>query len=170
MAIKGQIQTNRTSYAIAGIFLVALLFALLGYNAGKDSRQGQAPSVRVNVTSEAPKQAPSKAKGTEAEALAQEREQLERCKRYIVDNKDFPGYKSKECKGIQEDDYRLNVAYRAINPNGTGALCEQMYALEQADREHSYELTHLLQSYGMTEDVLVANFDVCEALGYTWAE
>lgn len=98
------------------------------------------------------------------------RSQLETCKKYIVDNKDFPGYKSKECKGIQEDDYRLNVAYRAINPNGTGTLCEQMYALAQADEEHSYELTHLLQSYGMTEDVLVANFDVCEALGYTWAE
>lgn len=111
MAIKGQIQTNRTSYAIAGIFLVALLFALLGYNAGKDSRQGQVPSISVQVTSEASKQAKQAKQGSEADAIADEREQLEKCKQAISDNADFPGFNDKRCKGIQEDDIRLKGTY-----------------------------------------------------------
>lgn len=51
-------------------------------------------------------------------------EQLEQCKRYIVDNEDFPGSSSKECKGIQEDDFRLNVAYCA---NGDSVACTTLY-------------------------------------------
>lgn len=148
------LRENKTTYIVALISALMLALFFIGYNAGNDDRRATNSAPIVTTTTTTTSQA----------------EQVEQCKRYIVDNKDFPGYKSKECKGIQEDDYRLNVAYRTINPNGTGTLCEQMYALAQADEEHSYELTHLLQSYGMTEDVLVANFDVCEALGYTWAE
>lgn len=93
-------------------------------------------------------------------------EQLEQCKRYIVDNEDFPGSSSKECKGIQEDDSRLNRAYQAISPNGTYDLCEQMYALIYIDNELSGKITNVLIENNMPEDTLVANVDICTDLGY----
>lgn len=90
-------------------------------------------------------------------------EQLEQCKRYIVDNKDFS---PTECKGIQEDDSRLNVAYQAISPNGTYDLCEQMYALIHIDNELSGKITNVLIENNLPEDTLVANVDICTDLGY----
>lgn len=37
--------------------------------------------------------------------------QLETCKRYILRARDYPGSRSRECYGIQEDDSRLNSIY-----------------------------------------------------------
>lgn len=90
-------------------------------------------------------------------------EQLEQCKRYIVDNADFNPI---VCKGIQEDDSRLNVAYQAISPNGTYDLCEQMYALIHIDNELSGKITNVLIENNLPEDTLVANVDICTDLGY----
>lgn len=90
-------------------------------------------------------------------------EQLEQCKRYIVDNKDFS---PTECKGIQEDDSRLNVVYRAISPNGTYNLCEQMYAIIHIDNKLSGRITNVLIENNLPEDTLVANVDICTDLGY----
>lgn len=61
-----------------------------------------------NISYTSPKHSASVAQGI-AQAL-----QVEQCKRYIVDNRDFPGFKHKACKGIQEDDSRLNGAYSTM--------------------------------------------------------
>lgn len=116
MAIKGQIQTNRTSLLTAGIFTLALALALVAFNAGASSKDVQAPSINVQVTSK-DVQAPSKDKdktGSEAEAIAEERAQLERCKSAITEEADFPGFNDKRCKGIQEDDIRLKGTYNLM--------------------------------------------------------
>lgn len=144
---------DKRSKIIIGVLISALIITILII-----SSKSQNEPERLRIESIAPS-APST---THAPSITPA-EQLEQCKRYIVDNKDFS---PTECKGIQEDDSRLNVVYRAISPNGTYNLCEQMYAIIHIDNKLSGRITNVLIENNLPKDTLVANVDICTDLGY----
>lgn len=144
------LQLDKITIASALISALALLALIAMYDAGHDD--ASATRERVTVT-------------TQAQELT-ERERVELCKAYIVEHEDFPGYRSQPCQGIQEDDARLSVTYRAINQNGTGDICLSIYALQESDDASDHAIVQALIDTGQAEDTIASAWETCEALGY----
>ena len=142
---------DKITIASALISALAFLTFIIGYNVGADSASDNAQAQDVTVTTQA--QAPR----------ITERERVELCKQYIVENKD---YNPSACEGIQEDDARLDVAYRAINQNGTGDICLSIYALQESDDASDHAIVQALIDTGQEEDTIASAWETCEALGY----
>ena len=154
------IKTNRTWYLLALINLGGLVLMVGSYNAGhRDARA----NLNTSATSADP---------TPSELAGQE---LAECRLVLELTGDFnPSY----CAGIQEDDERLILTYETIRtnkpeytkvdnmraPSNIYYLCDMMYQLQLLDANS--ELTDKIIMSDLPEDLLYANNDVCEDLGY----
>ena len=154
------IKTNRIWYLLALVSIGALVLMVGSYNAGHRD-------ARANLNTSAINSDP-----TPSELQAQE---LAQCRLVIELTGD---YNSNYCDGIPEDDERLTLTYETIRtnkpeytkvdnmraPSNIKYLCNMLYQLQKLDSNS--ELTEKIIMSDLPEDLLYANNDVCENLGY----
>jgi len=121
--------TFKTKVIIAAIATIVILLVA----SQLDTLPRESTSAPIGVSN------PNKVDTTERDARRAQndtralmQEQLEQCKRYILDYKDFPGNQSKWCKGIEEDDTRLIPTYDSLEINGLDHTCMIIYQMSQS--------------------------------------